>query len=756
MGKLKIDTKPKFSLSERMKKLQARSIELAVSGKRNLYTANETQLVYHWSDAGQAIAPQSGDGKFQGMSLGDHGCRVDIGMSFPFLDEVPSKKHGYRQDAESWGEDFAFLMDHSPAEIHPDEMIVGEFHWEMNEIRKYDFGEKVKELGKKARELGAGGNSHGHTCSDLSIGLTEGWGGILKRIDQSLELYTRLKHQEKVTFLRGAKLTCEAIIRYIEKYSRRAAELAENETNPAQAEIYRKIAIACKNIAALPPSNYYEAVQWLQFAVMTDRIVGHGNGYGRLDQYLISLYRKGISDGTLTRDEAREYLAEMFLKLRGHFFSLGGRDRNGNDATNEMSYVVMEAYDMIDDYNNLGVMWHPDMDPEFYSYVCDVLTRHGAGIPSLVNYDIIRDAELRSGVTPEDASDVAYSGCQWFCIPGKEYCDQDTNAIVLTDPMFRAIDRAVSEEYTDFEQLYEAFADELRLTTDALRVFKDAQYDTLCNMWPEIVTSLNCHGTIERGLDITAHRGVDYQFTSTNILGIPNVADSLYAIKVLVFDEKKYTLAEVRDAVQSNWENCEMMRQDFLRQDKYGNDLDTVDCLYVRITETIADIMDHTYNNRGQQYRASLFQFQGHTASKVIGATPDGRLADEPLAHGCNPTGGRNKNGLVATANSVAKADNRKFLGGSLQIELQPKFFDGKDNLPVYAEQFSKAFFANGGVQINLNIIDLETLRDAIVNPTKPEYQNIIVKVTGYTSRFITLSRSFQEEFVGRENYGAM
>ena len=756
MGKLKIDTKPKFSLSERMKKLQARSIELAVSGKRNLYTANETQLVYHWSDAGQAIAPQSGDGKFQGMSLGDHGCRVDIGMSFPFLDEVPSKKHGYRQDAESWGEDFAFLMDHSPAEIHPDEMIVGEFHWEMNEIRKYDFGEKVKELGKKARELGAGGNSHGHTCSDLSIGLTEGWGGILKRIDQSLELYTRLKHQEKIIFLRGAKFTCEAIIRYIEKYSRRAAELAENETNPAQAEIYRKIAIACKNIAALPPSNYYEAVQWLQFAVMTDRIVGHGNGYGRLDQYLISLYRKGISDGTLTREEAREYLAEMFLKLRGHFFSLGGRDRNGNDATNEMSYVVMEAYDMIDDYNNLGVMWHPDMDPEFYSYVCDVLTRHGAGIPSLVNYDIIRDAELRSGVTPEDASDVAYSGCQWFCIPGKEYCDQDTNAIVLTDPMFRAIDRAVSEEYTDFEQLYEAFADELRLTTDALRVFKDAQYDTLCNMWPEIVTSLNCHGTIERGLDITAHRGVDYQFTSTNILGIPNVADSLYAIKVLVFDEKKYTLAEVRDAVQSNWENCEMMRQDFLRQDKYGNDLDTVDCLYVRITETIADIMDHTYNNRGQQYRASLFQFQGHTASKVIGATPDGRLADEPLAHGCNPTGGRNKNGLVATANSVAKADNRKFLGGSLQIELQPKFFDGKDNLPVYAEQFSKAFFANGGVQINLNIIDLETLRDAIVNPTKPEYQNIIVKVTGYTSRFITLSRSFQEEFVGRENYGAM
>ena len=128
MRKLKMDTTPAFSLTERMKRLQERSIRLAVSGKRNLYTANEPQLVYHWSDAGQAIAPQSGDGKFKGMSLGDHACRVDIGMDFPALGDVPSKKHGYRRDAENWAADFAFLLEHSPAEIHPDETIVGEFN----------------------------------------------------------------------------------------------------------------------------------------------------------------------------------------------------------------------------------------------------------------------------------------------------------------------------------------------------------------------------------------------------------------------------------------------------------------------------------------------------------------------------------------------------------------------------------------------------------------------------------------------------
>ncbi len=633
------------------------------------------------------------------------------------------------------------------------ELIVGEFHWEMNEVRPYDFGDEVKRLGKIVREFGAGGNSHGHTCPDLSIGLTQGWGGILERINKSLEKYQRLENEKKVTYLKGAKYTCQAIIDYIKKYSEKACELYTNCKDSVQKARYLKISKACENISENPPKSFYEAVQWLTFAVLTDRIVGHGNGYGRIDQYLIELFKKDIASGEITRDEAREYLAEMFLKLRGQFFSMGGRDKDGKDATNDVSFLVMEAYDMIDDYNNLGVMWHPDMNKEFYSYVCDVLARHGAGIPSLVNYDVIYNTELRSGVPEEHASEVCYSGCQWYCIPGREYCDQDTNAVVLTDPMFRAIDNAVAKNCLDFEELYSEFVKELLKTCEALRVFKDAQYDVIDSVWPEIVTSLNCHTTIERGLDITAHHGVDYQFTSTNILGIPNVCDSFFAIKNLVFEKKLYTLKEVRDAVKENWKDNEIMRQRFLNENKYGNDIDDVDAMYVRITETIAEIMDNMTNNRGQQYRASLFQFQGHTASEIIGATPDGRLANEPLAHGCNPTAGRNVKGLLATANSCAKVDNKKFLGGSLQVELQPSFFDGKNDIHKYVEEFSTAFFGKNGIQINLNIMDLEELKKAIDDPDNEKYWNIIVKVTGYTSKFVTLSKSFQKEFVSRTNY---
>lgn len=759
MSEVKLKSEPKFIPPPRIERLAERSRELAVGGKRYLYTADETQLVYHWTDKCNGIVPQSGEWAFppeENMSLGDHACRVDVGVDFPKLAEVPSKVNGYEATPENWGRDYAFLLDHSPAEIYENEYIVGEFHWEMNEIRQYEFPGEVYELGRKARALGAGGTSHGHTCSDLAIGLSQGWGGILERINASLAKYERLDNKRKVSFLRGAKHVCQSAIRYIRKHSDKAKNLAETTDDPENRKRLLAVAECCANIAAGAPKTYYEAVQWIHFAVLTDRIVGHGNGYGRLDQYLIGFYENDVAAGILTRGNARNYLAEMFLKLRGQFFCLGGRDRDGGDATNEMSWVVMESYDMIDDYNNLGVMWHPDMDENFYGYVCDVLARHGAGIPALVNYDVMRDAELRFGVPEEDAWNVAYSGCQWFCVPGKEYCDQDVNALVLTDPMNRALDRGIEEEVQDFETLYFIFVDEFKKTVDAMREFKDRQYEALPFVWPEIMTSLNCHGTIERGLDMTAPRGVDVQFTSTNILGIPNVADSFFAIKKLVFDEKRHTLREVKDAVESNWRDREAMRQRFLNQDKFGNDLDEVDALYVRVTESIADILDDTLNNRGQCYRASLFQFQGHTCPTVIGATPDGRLAEEPLAHGCNPTMGRNTKGLLATANSLAKVDNAKFQGGSLQIELQPTFFDGKENMWEYIKNFSETYFKRGGIQINLNIMDLNALKDAIDHPDNPEHQHIIIKITGYTSRFVTLAEKFQREFVERVNYEAI
>ncbi|MCU0520165.1 MAG: hypothetical protein MUF84_05695 [Anaerolineae bacterium] len=717
---------PKFVQSPRIQILAQRSRELAISGKRRLGTED--------------------------MPLGDHACWIHIGP-FPQLDELPSRANGYEATGESWGRDYAFLVDHFPVDIHRDERIVGEIHWEMHMVRQYVWPDSVREVGKWAAELGASGYSSGHTCPDLAIGLSQGWGGILERIKESREKYVRLDNQPKASYLYGLQMICESVIGFIQRHAEKALELAQAETDPWQKQTYQRIAECCAHIAVNAPRTYYEGVQWIHFAVIMDRVVGHGNGYGRLDLYLIDLYRKSRAAGELSDEEAREYLSEMFLKLRGQFFSLGGRDAELKDATNEMSFVVLEAYDLIGDYNNLGVMWHPGINRDFYNYACDVLARHGESIPVLVNYDLMREAELRSGVPEEDAWKVVYSGCQWFCIPGKEFCDQDVNSINLISPMKRTIAAAIDRGITDFESFYALFDEELTLTARALREWKNSQYELLGSLWPEMYTSMNSHGPIERGIDMVDNRGVDYQYTSVNILGIPNVADAFHAIRKLVFEEQRYTLAEVKEATETNWAGREPMRQRFLNQGKFGNDLDEVDAVFVRITESLARILGSMVNLRGQEFRASLFHFQGHVTPDAIGATPDGRLAHEYLAHGINPQVGRATEGLLATANSIAKVDQRKFQGGTMQIELQPRFFDGKEEIWKYVRDFTEVFFKKGGIQVNLNIMDLKKLQDAMDHPENPDYQNIIVRVTGYASRFICLPRSYQKEFVERMNY---
>lgn len=748
-----------FTPGKRLQEVIEYNQRQAIAGRRNLYTADNDQLVYHWTDKANGIVPQTGEWsspKETSYSLGDHACRVDIGVGFPKYDEVPSHVHGYEATALNWAKDYAFLLDNSPARIHPFESIVGEFHWEMNEVRKYYFGDDVHELGRKVRALGAGGTSHGHTCLDLNIGLTQGYGGIMARIDKSLALYERLDHPLKVDYLKGQKIICQAMMDYIQKHADAARLLAQAAQDEKQRALYTFVADDCAAIISKAPQTYHQAIQWIQFAIMTDRIVGHGNGYGRLDLYLNRFWLSDSQSGRLTRQDAREYLAELFLKVRGQHFSICGRLQDGSDASCEMSRIILEAYDMVDDYNNLFLLWHKDMDQELMRYACDVLARHGASVPTFCNFDLMVDCELRSGVDPDVAWTVALGGCQWFSIPGREYCDQDVNSIVLYDPLFRAMEEGVQTGVTDFEAFYELFKKAFVQTAQALCLFKDAQYRVLDQVWPEMPTSLHFHGPIERGIDITGNRGVDVQYTSVNLLGIPNVSDSLYALKRLVFEKKMYTLKQVNGAVKANWAGNEAMRQRFLNEDKWGNDLDEVDAMLVRMTDMIADVLDRMTNCRGQQYRASLFQFQGHTAVDVLPATPDGRLAQEPLAHGINPTAGRNTKGLMATANSLLKVHNHKFLGGTLQVELQPRFFDGKENLDEYIRIFTEAFFEKGGFQVNLNIIDLETLRDAIEHPENPDYQNIIIKVTGYTTRFICLAKPFQEEFCGRTNYEAL
>lgn len=754
------NTGSKFKKSERIERLWKRSTDLSKSGKRNVYVDNPEFLVYHWSGHSAGFSPATGEmalSEDQRINLGDHNCRVDTGKPFPYLEDMPSRREGFEYSATNWARDYIFFLDHSPAEVYPDETIVGEFHWQLDEARKFIYPEEVTEMGFELRQKGAGGTSLAHTCPDLSIGLKKGWRGLLEEVTASKKKWLSYGNRKKIAYLEALEGVVGAIIGFTGRHAKRAKDLAAGEKDPEQKERYLQVAANMQQLTEGAPETFQQAVQWIQLFQVVERMNGHGNGYGRLDMLLIDFYRRDLEAGRITRDEARDILAELYLKYGGNYFSFGGRDREGKDATNEISWIGLEAYDMIGGYNHLGLMWHPDMDPAYYAYGCQVLTRHGCGVPTLVNYDVMRDSELYSGYSYEDAWNVSYSGCQWYCSVGAEYSDHDLNSFVLPIPLQRAMEYAEEEKVEEFEDFWRIYAREVQVTAEALAEFKNRVYKWQDRVWPEMVTTLCMKDTIERGEDVTSIRGPHNSFTSVNVLGVPNVVDSLYAIKRVIFEEKRYTMAELNRAIAKNWKDCEVMRQVMLNQEKFGNDLEGVDQMYVRVAENIRDTMEAQRNIKGFHFRASLFQYMGHTyAGPLIGATPDGRFAEEPIAHGCNPMHGRNTEGITATANSLLKVPFREYQGGSLQIEMQPKFFDGKENKSSYIENFAKAFMKKGGIQINFNIIDLDKLKKAVDDPENPAYADIVVKVTGYSAHFVVMDHEFRKEFVSRVNYESL
>jgi len=738
----------------RMQRLAGRRDRLGREGRRSNFVDNPEFLVYHWSGLGEGFAPPTGEQAItERINIGDNNCRVFLGIPFPHAAGMPSRLDGLVNDVLNWARDYAFFLDHNPCEIHPEEEVVGEFHWQLDEARCFRYPDEVREAGFGARKLGAGGISYAHTCPDLSIGLKLGWGGLLKKVRHWKARHEANRNEPAVRYLAAQELVVESIQRWVKRHAEKAAQLAR-ESSADLARHYQVVAETCEAIVSEPPRTFLQAIQWIQFFQLAERIIAHGNGYGRLDQLLADFYRRDLAAGRMTREEARGWIAELFCKYGGNYFSVGGRDRQGRDATNDLSRVILEAYDLNGGDNNLGVMWHEDIDKAFFNYACAVLGRHGTGTPVLINYDVLRDSELRSGVSEEHAWNVAYSGCQWYCVVGREYNDQDLNSLVLVQPMQRAVRRAVEEGAGDFDALFNLFSAETLATAKALRDFKNTTYMWQCRVWPEMVTSLCMHNCLERGRDCTDAGAVDYNLTSVNVLGVPNVADSLYAIKRLVFEERRYTLAEVEQAVKSDWAGKEPMRREFLNVEKFGNDLAGPDAMIVRLAEMVRKHLESLRQNKGGHFRASLFQYMGHTyAGPMLGATPDGRKAAEPLAHGMNPMHGRNSKGLTATANSFCKVDFRKFQGGSFQIELEPSYFPEGVRRDVLVETFARTFFKLGGVQINLNIIAMEKLKRAMEQPELPEHQAIVVKVTGYSSHFLIMDRKFQEEFIQRVNY---
>ena len=683
------------------------------------------------------------------------GQESQVKVDYPFPGKFPSLEKGQiTLDPISWAKDFASFLRAGPIEVKPYELLVGDPHWNMWTLRGRKFPNAIKLafLRKRANNLGADGVGWSRNGPDFEIGLSLCWGGIIKKIEKYLDEFQQQGEKEKeVEYLKASKIVSETMRDYILEYAKKAKILSEREKDNEIKNIYKKVAKACENISNNPPSSFYEALLWLNFYALVDRsTTGPCGGMGRLDMVLVPFYYNDIESNKITKEEAQELVAEFILK-RPFWYCIGGRDKNLKDATNDVSWLFLNACDMLDSFINLAVMWHEDIDKDFFRRACDILVKKGSGTPMLMNYDVMRKSMINYGIKEEDAWNVAFNGCAWYSIPGKEYLCGDIAGVNLAMCLMNTLNIAFKLEMADFDQLWELFSLEIEDAIKSLKDLIDEELEQFPKIWPEILPSLLHHGCIEKGKDIT-ELGAEYNFPTIQILAVSNVADSLLAIKKVVFDKKIISLETIEQALSNNFEGYEYVYRYLLNCPKFGNDDNEADEMATKVVNLFRKKLSKYKSRNGYSYRPAIWSHVGHTyAGKMLGATPDGRKAGEPLAQGPNPMHGRNVKGITATARSIAKLKPEMLLECPYQMEVDPSIFNDSakdEDKAKLMDDIVSSCFKMGLVQVEGNMFSLKQLEEALKKPE--EYRNLMVRVTGFSARFVEIEKESQKEIMKR------
>ena len=635
-------------------------------------------------------------------------------------------------------------------------------------------------------------NGVGHVTVKYDKVLAVGYKGILEEIraEKAKQNVGDADFNTKRAFLDAAEMSCEAVITYARRYARLALEMLEKETDENRK---RELAIIARNCSRVPEngaSNFYEACQSFWFVQMLLQVEssGHSISPGRFDQYMYPYYKKDIESGEITKEFAQELLDCIWVKLNdlnkirdaasaegfaGYslFQNLiaGGQNIYGEDATNDLSYMCLEAtlHVMLPAPSMSVRVWNKS--PHDFLIKAAKVTRTGVGLPAYYNDEVIIPSLLSRGLTIEDARDYGIIGCVEPQKAGKTWGWHDAAFFNMcrvleltfsngrdTDGTQVGIASGDIDTFKTFDDFFEAYKKQMKYCISLLVNADNAIDVAHAERCPLPYLASMVDDCIKRG-KTPEQGGAVYNFTGPQGFGIANVADSMFAIRTLVFERKKYTLHEIKDALDNNFgldggENAQRyaaIREDILSLDKYGNDDDNVDMLARRAAYTYTKQIQDFKNPRGGQFQAGLYPVSANVPlGAQTGATPDGRYAHKPVADGVSPSAGFDTHGPTASANSVAKLDHGIASNGTLfNMKFHPSALEGDSGLESFVA-LVRGYFDQKGSHMQFNVVSRETLRDAQKNPDK--YRSLVVRVAGYSALFTTLSKSLQDDIINR------
>ena len=669
-------------------------------------------------------------------------------------------------------------------------------------------------------------NGVGHVTVKYGRVLEVGYRGIIDEVkaEKAAMSFGDGDYVTKSALLDSIIMSCEAAITYAHRYSELAKEMAAGERDGARKAELLRIADNCRRVPEFGATSFYEACQSFWFVQMLLQVEssGHSISPGRFDQYMYPYYKADIDSGKITKEFAQELMDCIWIKLNdlnkcrdaasaegfaGYslFQNLiaGGQNTDGEDATNDLSFMCLEAtMHVMLPAPSLSVRLWNKTPHEFLIRAAEV-TRTGVGLPAYYNDEVIIPSLMSRGLTLEDARDYNIIGCVEPQKSGKTWGWHDAAFFNMLKPMelvfangkLDGVDVGVKtgevESFKSFDEFFEAYKKQMEYTI-SLMVNADNAIDVAhAERCPLPFLSSMVDDCIKRG-KTPEQGGAIYNFTGPQGFGIANVADSMYAIKKLVFEEKKFTLAELKEALEHNFgkgavnaaeiteqvarrlaENgvavnesviaeiynavknrdgdpkYNNIRELILAQDAYGNDLTEVDAMAREAAYTYTKPLLKYNNPRGGQFHAGLYPVSANVPlGAQTGATPDGRYAHTPVADGVSPSAGRDVNGPTASANSVSCLDHGIASNGTLfNMKFHPSALAGDSGLENFAA-LVETYFEMKGSHMQFNVVSRETLIDAQKNPDK--YKGLVVRVAGYSALFTTLSKSLQDDIINR------
>jgi len=638
--------------------------------------------------------------------------------------------------------------------------------------------------------------------ADYEKAMKVGYKGLIKAAKDHMDRIQDIARGRDLTDEENAKLAVlesmvivlEAMIRYAHRYATLAEKKAAEEKNPQRKAELLKAAEACRWVPENPPRTFYEAMQMFWFTtlgVYADK--AQPNVFaGRLDQYLYPFYVADINEGRTTRQEVVELIGCLIMKLcalepymtpehravsQGTNYeniTIGGCDEHGKDASNELSCIILHvAKDTKTHQPYISLRYDRKMAPELLDKALECNRKHGAGIPAFFGDRVNIEYMLSRGHTLEHARDHAIAGCV-NCVYPKSFAwirlpTLTSNvAKMLELVLHRGVDPRtgvkIGNDYGDprkfktFDELKEAIKTEIAYFING-SIDKREAWDRAANYsddfaWYFPFMSAHMEGCIESGKDISRNGGVtaidDAHYELDRFF--QDTSDSLIAIKKLVFEQKKYTMGQILDAIDANWEGYEQVRADCLAQPKYGNDDDEADGLMAELWSYATDVTMQRKDIFGRHY--TVYR-QGSSvaaaAGKNTGALPNGRMAGEWLSDASlSPVQQADQKGPTAVINSVNKIDFKHMDGTLLNMKLCPSLVDKPGGM-IKFRQLVETYFDKGGQEIQFNILDRDMLLDARENPQN--YRNLVVRVAGYSAFWVDLEQQVQDEIIRRTEH---